>query len=187
MTIYGEVIKTASDHPFYVKDVGFVGAGELYIGDKLLDSKGNILLVEDMKLETTEIPTPVYNFQVEDFHTYHLGESYILVHNASRQYSSTKEFNDAISKMDPGERVGTVKREARAIADNKGFVKNKSVSRKNNLDVYTDPKTNDLYAVDTQHGTFEHCNKRGKHLGEVDFDFNPTKDADKSRNHDLIV
>ena len=87
LKINGEIIKTTPDHPFYVKDVGFVGAGELYIGDKLLDSKGNILLVEDMKLETTEIPTPVYNFQVEDFHTYHVGENGIWVHNA--EYSQT--------------------------------------------------------------------------------------------------
>ncbi|MEE0061345.1 MAG: polymorphic toxin-type HINT domain-containing protein [Acutalibacteraceae bacterium] len=82
LTINGEVIKTTPDHPFYVKDVGFVGAGDLYIGDKLLDSKGNILLVEDIKLETTETPVPVYNFQVEDFHTYHVGENGIWVHNA---------------------------------------------------------------------------------------------------------
>lgn len=83
LKINGEIIKTTPDHPFYVKDVGFVGAGDLYIGDKLLDSKGNILLVEDMKLETTEIPTPVYNFQVEDFHTYHVGKNGIWVHNAN--------------------------------------------------------------------------------------------------------
>ena len=63
----------------------------------------------------------------------------------------------------------------------------KNVSRKNNRDVYTDPKSKDLYSVDTQHGRFEHCNKRGKHLGEVDFDLKPTKGPDNSGGHDLIV
>lgn len=69
------MIKTTYDHPFYVKEVGFVNAGELYIGDKLLNSKGQILVVDDINYETTDIPITVYNFQVEDFHTYHVGEN----------------------------------------------------------------------------------------------------------------
>ena len=32
-----------------------------------------------------EKPTTVYNFQVEDFHTYHVGECCIWVHNANYQ------------------------------------------------------------------------------------------------------
>lgn len=135
----------------------------------------------------TDEPVTVYNFQVEDFHTYHVSGFGVLVHNASRKYSSTKEFNEAISKIDTSERVATVKQEARAVADNNGLSKNNKLSRINNRDVYSDPKTKDLYAVDSQHGTFEHCNRRGKHLGEVDFDFNNTKPADTSGQHGLIV
>ena len=48
LKINGEIIKTTLDHPFYVKDVGFVGADEFYIGDMLLDLRGDILLVENM-------------------------------------------------------------------------------------------------------------------------------------------
>lgn len=187
LTVNGEEIITTVDHPFYVKDKGFVNAGELVVGNKLLDSNGNVLLVENFDVELTDEPTKVYNFQVEDFHTYHVCTLGVLVHNASRKYSSTKEFNEAISKMDSNERVATVKQEARAVADNKGLSKNNKLSRINNRDVYSDPKTKDLYAVDSQHGTFEHCNRRGKHLGEVDFDFNDTKPADTSGQHDLIV
>ena len=151
LMINGEEIITTETHPFYVNNRGFVNAGELAIGDELLDSNCNVLLVENHSVELTDKPTKVYNFQVEDFHTYHVSGFGVLVHNASRKYSSTKEFNEAISKMD------------------------------------TSPKTKDLYAVDSQHGTFEHCNRRGKHLGEVDFDFNNTKPADTSGQHDLIV
>lgn len=64
----------------------------------------------------TDEPVTVYNFQVEDYHTYHVCTLGVLVHNASRKYSSTKEFNEAISKMDSNERVATVKQEARAVA-----------------------------------------------------------------------
>ncbi|GAE90682.1 hypothetical protein JCM21531_4315 [Acetivibrio straminisolvens JCM 21531] len=83
MTINGEVIKTTFEHPFYVKDVGFVEAGKLQIGDKLVDSRGNVLVVEEKKLETTDEPVKVYNFHVDDFYTYHVGNNGILVHNAN--------------------------------------------------------------------------------------------------------
>jgi len=83
LAINGEVIKTTFEHPFYVKDVGFVEAGKLQVGDKLLDSKGNVLVVEDKKLEITDEPVKVYNFKVDDFHTYHVGNNGILVHNAN--------------------------------------------------------------------------------------------------------
>ncbi|MCY8006241.1 colicin E3/pyocin S6 family cytotoxin [Bacillus haynesii] len=48
-----------------------------------------------------------------------------------------------------------------------------------------DSKTGKYYAVDTQHGRFEIVNKRGKHQGEVDFNLNETKPADKLGRHDL--
>lgn len=86
LTINGELIKTTPDHPFYVKDVGFVKAGDLYVGDKVLDSNGTVFVIENMETETTDMPTTVYNFQVQDFHTYHVGNYGILVHNAGNDY-----------------------------------------------------------------------------------------------------
>ncbi len=90
LTINGELIKTTREHPFYVKDLGFVNADELNIGSKLIDSNGKILYVEDIKVELVENPVTVYNFQVEDFHTYHVGDSCILVHNAGAEYQVPK-------------------------------------------------------------------------------------------------
>lgn len=111
LTINGEVITSTLDHPFYVKDAGFVAAGELYIGDKLMDAQGNELVLEDMRFETTETPVKVYNFQVDEFHTYHVGESKTLVHNASdtynalRKVSPSQEIRDSVNpegrKFDP--------------------------------------------------------------------------------------
>jgi len=40
----------------------------------LVDSKGNLLVVEEKKLEITDEPVKVYNFKVDDFHTYHVGK-----------------------------------------------------------------------------------------------------------------
>ena len=83
LTVNGEEIVTTVDHPFYVNSRGFVKAGELAIGYELLDVNGNVLLVEKFNVELTDEPTTVYNFQVEDFHTYHVGEIGVWVHNAS--------------------------------------------------------------------------------------------------------
>ena len=80
--INGEEIVTTVDHPFYVKNQGFIKAGELIVGDELLDVNGNILLVENFDVELTDKPVKVYNFQVEDFHTYHVCTLGVLVHNA---------------------------------------------------------------------------------------------------------
>lgn len=86
LTINGELIKTTFEHPFYVKDVGFVNAGELQVGNEVLDSSGNVLVVENRKVEITDEPVKVYNFQVDDFHTYHVGDNAVLVHNAGNNY-----------------------------------------------------------------------------------------------------
>ena len=82
LVINGEEIVTTETHPFYVNNRGFVNAGELIVGDELLDVNGNVLLVENFDVELTEEPVTVYNFQVEDFHTYYVGECGVWVHNA---------------------------------------------------------------------------------------------------------
>lgn len=62
LMINGEEIITTETHPFYVKNRGFVNAGELAVGDELLDSNKNILLVENFDVELTGKPVTVYNF-----------------------------------------------------------------------------------------------------------------------------
>ena len=91
MAINGEEIITTVDHPFYINNRGFVNAGELAIGDELLDSNCNVILVENFDVELTDKPVTVYNFQVEDYHTYHVSGLGVLVHNASNEYKTQKE------------------------------------------------------------------------------------------------
>ena len=58
-------------------------ATNLWIGAELIDKNGNILHVEEIYHECLEDETcTVYNFQVEEYHTYFVGEQGILVHNA---------------------------------------------------------------------------------------------------------
>ena len=83
LKIGSEVITTTHNHPFYVYGKGFINAGKLKISDYLLDCYHNKRKIDDISFETTEVPTNVYNFEVEDFHSYFVGKSLILVHNAT--------------------------------------------------------------------------------------------------------
>ena len=82
LTINGEEIVTTDNHPFYVQGRGFIDAGSLLVGDKLISVNCEDLIIEDYYIELTEEPVSVYNFQVEDFHTYFVSDCAVLVHNA---------------------------------------------------------------------------------------------------------
>lgn len=83
LIISGEEIITTVDHPFYVQGRGFIEAGNLLVGDKLVSANSEDLVIEKFYIEETENPVDVYNFQVEDYHTYHVGKNGVLVHNAN--------------------------------------------------------------------------------------------------------
>jgi hypothetical protein len=82
LTVNGEEIVTTVDHPFYVQGRGFINAGNLLIGDKLVSVNGEDLVIEEFFIEETAEPVDVYNFQVEDYHTYFVGDCAVWVHNA---------------------------------------------------------------------------------------------------------
>ena len=69
------------EHPFYVPTKGWTGAAQLRAGDILVLSNGSYVTVEKIQHEILESPVKVYNFEVEDFHTYFVGENSVLVHN----------------------------------------------------------------------------------------------------------
>jgi|SRR5690606_8895826 len=74
------------------------------------------------------------------------------------------------------------------IAKENGWVKKADIQKKNKgRTIYTDPKDGKHYSLDTQHGTFEVLNKKGKHQGEVDFGGNKKKDADTTGAHDINI
>lgn len=79
--INGEEITTTPGHPFYVSDKGWVGAEELCRGDKVLLYSQQYVFVEDVSVKYLKETVTVYNFEVEDYHTYFVGENSILVHN----------------------------------------------------------------------------------------------------------
>ena len=88
----GKEIVSTPDHPYYVEGRGFVNACQLCIGSPLLDADCKILEVEQIYKEQLgkNEEVKVYNFQVEDWHTYHVGEMEVLVHNAEYETSYGK-------------------------------------------------------------------------------------------------
>ncbi|MDC7295415.1 HINT domain-containing protein [Butyrivibrio sp. DSM 10294] len=81
LKIDGEAIATTPAHPFYVKNIGFVLAGDLEEGTTLVDNEGNELHLLIKRWEQLQNAVPVYNFAVEDYHTYFVGSTNVLVHN----------------------------------------------------------------------------------------------------------
>ena len=57
---------------------------------------GNYVLVEYTYTEQLNEPVAIYNFEVQDFHTYFVGESSVLVHNKNCEF--TKYDEDEISR-----------------------------------------------------------------------------------------
>ncbi|MPW65041.1 polymorphic toxin-type HINT domain-containing protein [Moraxella catarrhalis] len=76
-----ETLETTAEHPFSIKDTGWLKASLLEQGMTLLNKHGlpNVTILSQTKLDHTET---VYNFEVQDFHTYHIGEFGVWVHNA---------------------------------------------------------------------------------------------------------
>ncbi|WP_296517797.1 DUF637 domain-containing protein [Acinetobacter oleivorans] len=76
-----ETLKTTEEHPFWVKNIGWQKASILSEGMTLLDRDNNELTVISQKL-LAKLDT-VYNIEVKDYHTYHVGKLGVWVHNSN--------------------------------------------------------------------------------------------------------
>ena len=92
---------TTPNHPFWVVNKGWIEAAELNVGDILTQYNGSYVLVTDISIELLDSPIKVYNFEVEDWHTYFVGSEKILVHNmcAKEFIKSPKNAKQVISYL----------------------------------------------------------------------------------------
>lgn len=88
LLVNGETITTTVGHPFFVQGKGWVAAKDLVVGDKLELLDGGEAYVDATATESFVDPVKVYNFEVEDFHTYFVGKACILVHNKCANVSN---------------------------------------------------------------------------------------------------
>ena len=98
----GEEIITTPSHPFYSPVKGWTDAVQLRAGDILVLVNGEYVVVEKVQHEILVAPVTVYNFQVEDYHTYYVSEFGVLVHNVCANQSNpgaTGQAHHPISKQ----------------------------------------------------------------------------------------
>ena len=96
LDIDGEIIQCTETHPFQVKGKGWVDAANLAPTDVVYTKDWNTATVKSVSLLELDEPVEVFNFEVEDCHTYFVGDGCILVHNASCHLSKewrTKRSN----------------------------------------------------------------------------------------------
>ena len=84
----------------YVLHKGWTSAIDLRAGDILVLSNGEYVIVEKVQHEILESPVKVYNFEVQDFHTYYVTNTGVLVHNADN-YSFNDEEDSSKSRNKP--------------------------------------------------------------------------------------
>ena len=74
----GEQLETTKEHRFHVNGGGFVPAGRLRPGAAFNTPVNNLVLRGTKERNTT---AQVYNLEVENFHTYFVGDNLVWVHN----------------------------------------------------------------------------------------------------------
>jgi hypothetical protein len=94
------IIETTEEHPFWVEEKGWVLAGELNEGDVLRLKSGENVKVTKLERVDLKEPVKVYNFEVQDWHTYYVSDINVLVHNKAARYEPTniKKVDDKFLK-----------------------------------------------------------------------------------------
>ena len=113
--VNGEEIIATPSHPFYSPVKGWTDAVSLRAGDILVLVNGEYVVVEKVQHEILETPVVVYNFQVEDYHTYYVTNFGILVHNTCKvaknaqlptqgkiRYVPPKNYNGTLPRTSTG-------------------------------------------------------------------------------------
>jgi hypothetical protein len=99
------ILETTWNHPFRrfksvlpgdafsIENSEWTEARDLKKGDHVYSADGSLLVVESVIIEQRE--ETVYNFEVEDFHTYFVGEDGVWVHNEACYLQDPSKYNIA--------------------------------------------------------------------------------------------
>jgi hypothetical protein len=88
-----EVISTTGNHEFWLDEKGWVEAKDIEEGDLLWTDDGDFVAVDG--ISTREGTFEVFNFEVDDFHTYFVSDDGVLVHNIECNIAYNPKWNDA--------------------------------------------------------------------------------------------
>ena len=67
-------LRGTPEHPFFTSE-GMVLMGKLAVGQQVTTRDGKVLVVKSTRREVHPEGVPVYNFEVEDDHTYFVGQA----------------------------------------------------------------------------------------------------------------
>jgi pretoxin HINT domain-containing protein/uncharacterized protein DUF6896/ParB-like nuclease family protein len=90
-----EAVEATAEHPFWAEGWGWVGAGELVPGQRVLRADGRWLRVEGV--EARGGARTVYNLEVETYHTYMVGRLGAWVHNTCEPKSAVQAVKQLVS------------------------------------------------------------------------------------------
>jgi RHS repeat-associated protein len=95
--VRSETIGTTDDHPWRLLGAGWATTAELYPGAALVTAAGSRAVI--VSVGQTDRIKRTYNFEVEGFHTYFVGESKLWVHNACKPlYGPIANFRRALAE-----------------------------------------------------------------------------------------
>ena len=100
--VRGATITTTAGHPFFVQGQGWIFAKDLKVGYQHKLLSGGTALVEAVEWEELSEPVTVYNFEVEEFHTYFVGIHGFLVHNLCVQKTVAGDHNGYSARVSVG-------------------------------------------------------------------------------------
>jgi hypothetical protein len=93
-------------------------------------------------------------------------------------------YGRELAKLPPGERVAKIKGDLSNDATGRGWEKDKQVSKLNDRSIYRD-RAGNYWSMDTQHGTWEKLDNRGRHQGEFDRNLKRVSGPDRSGKHNI--
>ncbi|PQP83691.1 hypothetical protein C0Q44_03100 [Paenibacillus sp. PCH8] len=84
-------LRSTGDHPFWIKNRGWVPVDELAVGDHVELQDGSLEKISSIEIKYESVK--VYNFTVSDFHTYYVSEAGILTHNLQKECDISNYIN----------------------------------------------------------------------------------------------
>ncbi|NLD51003.1 MAG: hypothetical protein GX660_27995 [Clostridiaceae bacterium] len=91
-----EDIRTTPTHPFFVEEGWWKTAQNIKQGDRIVTASGQLKEVLAIEIEILSEPERIYNLNVEDYHTYFVGASGLLVHNGCKRVDYTNPAGRAL-------------------------------------------------------------------------------------------